>query len=121
MFAIIRLVRKPLQPERLYVDFDGFFAACEEQAEPRLRGRPIGVVPFADAVHSCVIAANALAKRDGVRTVPVPRIFQYLKCPSISTSPADGRLTLSSRWRCRGHLTKRKNSTLRAIRMAARG
>ena len=68
MFAIIRLVRKPLQPERLYVDFDGFFAACEEQAEPRLRGRPIGVVPFADAVHSCVIAGNELAKRNGVRT-----------------------------------------------------
>ena len=33
-----------------------------------MRGRPIGVVPFADAVHSCVIAANALAKRNGVRT-----------------------------------------------------
>ena len=68
IFAIMRLVRKPLQPERLYVDFDGFFAACEEQADPRLQGRPIGVIPFADAVHSCVIAANALAKRSGIRT-----------------------------------------------------
>ena len=65
---MIRPVRKPLQPERLYVDFDGFFAACEEQADPRLQGRPIGVIPFADAVHSCVIAANELAKRNGVRT-----------------------------------------------------
>ena len=68
MFAILRLVRRPLQPERLYVDFDGFFAACEEQADPRLQDRPIGVIPFADAVHSCVIAANALAKRNGIRT-----------------------------------------------------
>ena len=68
MFAIMRLVRKPLNPERLYVDFDGFFAACEEQADPRLQGRPIGVIPFADAVHSCVIAANTKAKRFGVKT-----------------------------------------------------
>ena len=25
-------VRKPTFPEQLYIDFDGFFAACEEQA-----------------------------------------------------------------------------------------
>ena len=56
------------KPERLYIDFDGFFAACEEQADPRLQGRPIGVIPFADAVHSCVIAANSKAKRCGVKT-----------------------------------------------------
>ena len=61
-------MHKPTKPERLYVDFDGFFASCEEQADPRLQGRPIGVIPFADAVHSCVIAANALAKRSGIRT-----------------------------------------------------
>ena len=61
-------LHKPIKPERLYVDFDGFFASCEEQADPRLQGRPIGVIPFADAVHSCVIAANALAKRSGIRT-----------------------------------------------------
>ena len=61
-------MRKPTRPERLYVDFDGFFAACEEQADPRLSGRPIGVIPFADAVNSCVIAANARAKRFGVKT-----------------------------------------------------
>ena len=24
-------MRKPSKPERLYVDFDGFFASCEEQ------------------------------------------------------------------------------------------
>ena len=29
-------MRKPSKPERLYVDFDGFFAACEEQADPLL-------------------------------------------------------------------------------------
>ena len=40
IFAM-RSMHKPIQPERLYVDFDGFFAACEEQADPRLQGRPI--------------------------------------------------------------------------------
>ena len=29
-------MHKPTQPERLYVDFDGFFASCEEQADPRI-------------------------------------------------------------------------------------
>ena len=42
-------MRKPSKPERLYVDFDGFFAACEEQADPLLLGRPVGVIPFRDA------------------------------------------------------------------------
>ena len=35
-------VRKPTTPEQLYIDFDGFFAACEEQADRRLQGRPLG-------------------------------------------------------------------------------
>ena len=61
-------VRKPTFPEQLYIDFDGFFAACEEQADRQLQGRPLGVIPFAGAVNSCVIAANTLAKRVGVTT-----------------------------------------------------
>ena len=56
-------VRKPTTPEQLYIDFDGFFAACEEQADRRLQGRPLAVIPFAGAVQSCVIAANTMAKR----------------------------------------------------------
>ena len=61
-------VRKPTAPEQLYIDFDGFFAACEEQADRRLQGRPLAVIPFAGAVQSCVIAANMMAKRAGVTT-----------------------------------------------------
>ena len=37
-------VRKPTFPEQLYIDFDGFFAACEEQADRQLKGRPMGVI-----------------------------------------------------------------------------
>ena len=61
-------MRKPARPERLYVDFDGFFASCEEQADPRLHGCPVGVIPFPGARNSCVIAANSKAKRFGVQT-----------------------------------------------------
>lgn len=39
-------MRKPETIERLYLDFDGFFAGVEQQADKRLRGRPVGVVPF---------------------------------------------------------------------------
>jgi DNA polymerase-4 len=39
-------MRKPETIERLYLDFDGFFASVEQQCDRRLRGRPVGVVPF---------------------------------------------------------------------------
>ena len=61
-------MRQPTAPERLYIDFDGFFASCEEQADPGLHGLPVGVIPFAGAKNSCVISANAAAKRFGVKT-----------------------------------------------------
>ena len=52
----------------LYLDADGFFASCEEAADPALYGRPVGVVagePYADAP---LIAVNTVAKRAGVRS-----------------------------------------------------
>ena len=52
----------------LYLDCDGFFASCEEAADPALYGRPVGVVagdPYADAP---LIAVNSVAKRAGVRS-----------------------------------------------------
>ena len=34
---------------RLYLDFDGYFAAVEEQAAPALHGRPVAVLPYPGA------------------------------------------------------------------------
>jgi len=62
-------LRKPGTIERLYLDFDGFFASVEQQANPHLRGRPIGVVPFAGTTSTCVIAASKEAKAFGVKNV----------------------------------------------------
>ena len=62
-------MRKPDTIERLYLDFDGFFASVEQQARPSLRGRPVGVVPFEGTNHTCVIACSKEAKAFGVKNV----------------------------------------------------
>ena len=79
-------MRRPTEPKRLYIDFDGFFASCEEQADPGLHGRPVGVIPFAGARNSCVIAANAAAKRFGVKTGTSIAEARRL-CPRIALPP----------------------------------
>ena len=79
-------MRQPIEIERLYLDFDGFFASVEQQAHPHLRGRPVGVVPFAGAEHTCVIACSREAKRFGVKNVM--NIAQARNiCPDIILVP----------------------------------
>lgn len=62
-------MRKPETIERLYLDFDGFFASVEQQARPALPGKPIGIVPFSGTVHTYVIACSKEAKALGVKNV----------------------------------------------------
>ena len=62
-------MRKPDTIERLYLDFDGFFASVEQQARPALRGKPVGIVPFDGTIHTCVIACSKEAKARGVKNV----------------------------------------------------
>ena len=79
-------MRQPARLECLYVDFDGFFASCEVQADPRLHGCPVGVIPFPDARNSCVIAANPKAKGFGVKTgISIAEACQ--RCPRIALVP----------------------------------
>jgi DNA polymerase-4 len=79
-------MRKPDTIERLYLDFDGFFAAVEEQARPALRGKPIGVTPFEHTTATCIIAANRMAKDKGVKTTMSVRDARRL-CPDIQLVP----------------------------------
>lgn len=70
----------------LCIDFDSFFASCEQHFNPNLRDKPIGVT--ATNGRTCVIAASREAKKCGVitggRTFDARRV-----CPEIQFVPAD--------------------------------
>ena len=53
-------------PERLYLDFDSFFASAEQHFNPVLRGKPVGVVAI-DSAHTGCIAVSREAKALGVK------------------------------------------------------
>ncbi|MBB4039156.1 DNA polymerase-4 [Microvirga flocculans] len=59
-------MRKPTGLERLYVDFDSFFASAEQHLQPHLRGRPVGVIPV-DSEHTGLIAVSREAKALGIK------------------------------------------------------
>lgn len=50
----------------LHIDFDSFFASCEQHFNPNLRGIPIGVT--AANGRTCIIAASREAKKFGIKT-----------------------------------------------------
>jgi DNA polymerase IV len=65
----------------LYVDFNSYFASVEQQEQPQLRGKPIGVLPVM-AETTCCIAASYEAKKFGVKTGTPVREARKL-CPDI--------------------------------------
>ena len=52
---------------RLALDLNAYFASCEQQERPELRGKAIAVAPVA-AETTCCIAASYSAKKMGVKT-----------------------------------------------------
>lgn len=52
---------------KLALDLNAYFASCEQQERPELRGRPIAVAPLM-AETTCCIAASYAAKKFGVKT-----------------------------------------------------
>src|SRR3990167_5379352 len=70
----------------LHVDLNSFFATAEQQANPYLRGKPVGIIKAEG--RTCVIAASVEAKKYGVKTGS--NIFEARKlCPQIIFIPAD--------------------------------
>jgi DNA polymerase IV len=51
----------------LFLDLNAYFASCEQQEQPELRGKPIIVSPV-DTDSTCAIAASYEAKRYGIKT-----------------------------------------------------
>lgn len=70
----------------LHVDFDSFFASCEQHFNPNLRGKPIGIV--AENGRNAVIAASREAKRAGVKS-PNTTWEAARICPEIIFVKAD--------------------------------
>ncbi len=66
----------------IHIDFDSFFATVEQQANPRLRGKPIGVTGGDRLTRTVIGAASIEAKARGVKTAM--RIPEALKiCPDL--------------------------------------
>ena len=70
----------------LHIDFDSFFASVEQQYNPKLRGKPMGVT--AQNGRTCIIASSREAKKLGIKTGS--RSWEAQKiCPDIKLVPAD--------------------------------
>ena len=74
----------------LFLDLNAFFASCEQQDNPALRGKPVIVVqtPTDSAV---AIAASYAAKAFGIKTGTVVREARRL-CPAVIPVQANHRL-----------------------------
>lgn len=69
----------------LHIDFDSYFASCEQQFNPQLRNKPIGVT--AQNGRTCIIAASREAKKLGVKSPS--RTFEALEIvPDMIFVPA---------------------------------
>jgi DNA polymerase-4 len=71
----------------MYIDMNSYFASCEQQLHPELRGAPIGVTA-GDKYYSVIIAPSVEAKKYGVRTGMRLNEAKLL-CPQIKAVPAN--------------------------------
>jgi DNA polymerase-4 len=74
----------------LFLDLNAFFASCEQQEAPALRGKPVIVVQtLTDS--AVAIAASYAAKAFGIKTGTLVREARRL-CPAVITVQANHRL-----------------------------
>jgi DNA polymerase IV len=76
--------------EWLFLDLNSYFASVEQQNEPALRGRPVGVVAV-DTDSTCCLAASYEAKAYGVKTGTSVKDAK-VRCPHINIVEAKPRL-----------------------------
>jgi DNA polymerase-4 len=74
----------------LFLDLNAFFASCEQQEAPALRGKPVIVVQT-QTDSACAIAASYAAKAFGIKTGTLVREARRL-CPAVIPVQANHRL-----------------------------
>lgn len=74
----------------LFLDLNSYFASVEQQEQPRLRGRPVGVLAVM-AESTCCLAASYEAKAYGVKTGTMVKDAKAL-CPHIELVEAKPKL-----------------------------
>ena len=74
----------------LFLDLNAFFASCEQQENPALRGKPVIVVQT-PADSAVAIAASYAAKAFGIKTGTLVRDARRL-CPDVIPVRANHRL-----------------------------
>lgn len=70
----------------MHVDMNSYFATAEQQANPYLRGKPVGIIKTMG--RGCVIAVSVEAKKFGVKTGTTVWEAKQ-KCPQIILVPSD--------------------------------
>src|SRR6266568_9254101 len=68
-------------PLLMHIDLNSCFATCEQQAYPRLRGKPLVIAAY-DSPRGCVVAPSIEAKERGIKvgmTVAEARLL----CPGV--------------------------------------
>jgi DNA polymerase IV len=74
----------------LVLDLNSFFASCEQQEHPELRGKPVIIVPTM-AETTCAIAASYPAKAFGIKTGTL--VYEARKlCPDVQLVQAHHKL-----------------------------
>jgi DNA polymerase IV len=51
----------------MYIDFNCYFASCEQQLDPKIRNKPVAIIPV-ETDATCAIAASYEAKALGIKT-----------------------------------------------------
>jgi DNA polymerase-4 len=74
----------------LFLDLNAFFASCEQQENPALRGKPVIVVQT-PTDSACAIAASYAAKAFGIKTGTLVKDARRL-CPDVIPVQANHRL-----------------------------
>jgi DNA polymerase-4 len=74
------ITTEPKDYSVLFLDMNSFFASVEQQVQPTLRGRPVGVAPYIGNT-GCIVAASYEAKQMGVKICQVGEAKKI--CPQI--------------------------------------